>query len=1399
MDKPDEDRKVSAAAKDERTERRPRGHMTFPPPGPLITTGNLAQHWRDWRQIWNAYEVVAGLTEETSEYRIATFVTCIGQDALKIYNPLPFQRPQDKMNMTIVLDLMERHCIGESNVIYDRFRFNRRDQEEHEGFEEYMTALQELVQKCSFGTMEDELLRDRIVCGIRDGALRRQLLQRKALTLPQCRYMCRASEATAKQVKIMEKEDKIHAVQQKTVTTASRFKTAKSSSGSTANCVYCGFGHKKGRSNCQAFGKTCMECGKMNHFAQVCRQKGQKPVKSRVQQFQDENNTTDSSDEDPLVMTVTLSPDQESVNAVSGPSGQFQRQIFATLLVHKKPVRFQLDTGATCNVICKSDVPDGVTIEPTRQVLSMYSNDKIKPVGKCRLVVRNPKTSRRYIGEFVVIQEGFTAILGAKSVQAMGMITVEYEKIQAVTKQQPTTTTTTTVVDSDTPTEKEAIFATYPAVFEGEVGLFPGQLHLELDPAARGVQLPLRKVPIAMKPLLQEELQRLAHLDVIKKIEKPTDWVSHIVLVKKANGKIRVCLDPKPLNQALKRPRYPVPTLDDILPELARARVFSIADVRNGFWHIAFDDESSELTTFSTPFGCYRWKRWPFGVSPAPEVFQMKLHQLLEGLPGVFAIADDILITGEGSSEVEATADHDRKLHAFLQRCQQNGIKLNKEKFRHRLTSVSYMGHLLTADGLKPDRQKVQAILDMPKPTDVSGIRRVLGVVNYLSRFTENLADLCRPLRQLTDKDNAWEWTHEHDIAFTKLKEAMSAIPVLRYFDPTVPITLQCDASSTVLGAVLLQQDQPVAYASRALTATEVNYAQIEKELLAILFGLERFHHYTYGVPVTVQSDHQPLQTISRKPLHTAPKRLQRMLLRLQRYLVTINYRQGKHMHIADTLSRAYLQDTSEQDEPLEVLQFREELQASDMRQALDISETAKLEIQRETAGDRNLQDLMLVVQQGCTDSKDILPDTVRPYFAIRDEIAVHEGLVFRGNRVIIPQGMRRKTLHKIHRSHIGVNGCIRRARDSLYWPRMAADIKTFVSQCETCRSLEQKQPKETLICHEYPTRPWAKVASDLCSLDGRDYLITVDYFSNFAEVDKVTDATSGGIIELLKQQFAPHGIPDTIMTDNGPQFASTTFRAFTNDWQFRHITSSPAYPQSNGKVENAIKTVKRLFKRALRAGDDPWLVLLAFRNTPTENLQTSPNQRLFCRRTKTQLPIVEQLLQPAVIHDQAKGIKQSKEKQTEAYNKAARDLPVLTAGQTVRMQPREGKTEWKKAKVTRVLPYRSYEVVASDGRTYRRNRRHLRSSQEPGPQFLKEAPPTDCDIPPCEDRSSKVRSREHRQQSLGSSSPAELKEPLPPELPGTSPTANGQQPAQTITRSGRTVKSPSYLQDYVW
>ena len=262
----------------------------------------------------------------------------------------------------------------------------------------------------------------------------------------------------------------------------------------------------------------------------------------------------------------------------------------------------------------------------------------------------------------------------------------------------------------------------------------------------------------------------------------------------------------------------------------------------------------------------------PFGISPAPEYFQSTLDQAIENLPGVKTIADDILIYGEGETQEEAIRDHDQKLIKLLQRCREKGITLNKEKFKMKLTEIPYIGHLLTQNGLKPDPSKVEAILNMSKPTDLKAVQRLVGLVNYLTKFLKKLADICEPLRQLTRKEMEWEWTEVHDVAFEKIKEAVTTAPVLRYFDPNEETVLQCDASDTGLGASLMQKGQPVAYASRSLIDTERNYAQIEKELLAIVFGTEKFNQYTYGRRVIVESDHKPLETIYKKPLVSAPK-----------------------------------------------------------------------------------------------------------------------------------------------------------------------------------------------------------------------------------------------------------------------------------------------------------------------------------------------------------------------------------------------------------------------------------------------------------------------------------------------------------------------------------------------
>lgn len=234
--------------------------------------------------------------------------------------------------------------------------------------------------------------------------------------------------------------------------------------------------------------------------------------------------------------------------------------------------------------------------------------------------------------------------------------------------------------------------------------------------------------------------------DIIAPVTTPTRWVSSLVVVPKKDGKIRLCLDPKDLNQVIQREHYPLPTIEDVATHLHGAKVFTKLDVRNGFWHIKLDESSSYLTTFNTPFGRYRWKRMPFGIRSAPEIFQRRMHELIEGMPHVEVVADDFVVVGYGETLEQATRDHDQNLMGFLQLCQDRGLKLHIEKLTLKQTEVSFIGHVANGDGLRVDPDKVKAIHDMPAPTDKAGVQRLLGMVQYLSKFLPNLSDMTKPL-----------------------------------------------------------------------------------------------------------------------------------------------------------------------------------------------------------------------------------------------------------------------------------------------------------------------------------------------------------------------------------------------------------------------------------------------------------------------------------------------------------------------------------------------------------------------------------------------------------------------------------------------------------------------------
>lgn len=211
----------------------------------------------------------------------------------------------------------------------------------------------------------------------------------------------------------------------------------------------------------------------------------------------------------------------------------------------------------------------------------------------------------------------------------------------------------------------------------------------------------------------------------------------------------------------------------------------------------------------------------PFGISSAPEVFQRHMHEVIEGLQGIEVVADDFVAVGFGETLEQATCNHDDHLEAFLQHCGEKNLKFNDTKFKLRMQEVPFIGHVPTANGLCVDPHKVQAIMEVPQPDDVTAIQRLLGLAQYISKFLPHLSDITKPLRELTQKDIEWTWDLAQQNALETLKKAVSSTPVLWYYNPQEEVTLQCDASQSGLGAAMLQNGQPVAYASRALAPAE--------------------------------------------------------------------------------------------------------------------------------------------------------------------------------------------------------------------------------------------------------------------------------------------------------------------------------------------------------------------------------------------------------------------------------------------------------------------------------------------------------------------------------------------------------------------------------------------------
>ena len=424
----------------------------------------------------------------------------------------------------------------------------------------------------------------------------------------------------------------------------------------------------------------------------------------------------------------------------------------------------------------------------------------------------------------------------------------------------------------------------YPNSFD-RLGSLKGAYNIRVDPThAR------RKVPIESNEAIDKELDYLIEEEIIMEQVEPTPWVSSVTFPRKLNGEVRVCLDPSNLNKAIIREHHKPMTVEEIAHELAGVTVYTKADALKAFLQIHLTHEASLLTTFNSHRGWLRFLWMPFGDKMSQNMFQLQMDAILEQCPGVIGIHDDMVIFGVDQQ------DHDANLINLLNICQKEGLVLNSKKLELQRERVTFFGAEYSAQGMHPDPKKVQGITEMTAPKDKQQLQSFLGMVNYMGTFIPNLSHHTELLRAMLKKDNVFHWEDQQTRSFQQVKTliAKANTTPLRYYDRNLPVTVQVDASLRGLGACLIQQhkgkDQPIAFASKSLRNAETRYANIERELLAIVFACQQFSTYLLGRSFVAESDHKPLEMIAMKNLVNVPPHLQRMLLELQRYNVTIKY-----------------------------------------------------------------------------------------------------------------------------------------------------------------------------------------------------------------------------------------------------------------------------------------------------------------------------------------------------------------------------------------------------------------------------------------------------------------------------------------------------------------------------
>ena len=879
----------------------------------------------------------------------------------------------------------------------------------------------------------------------------------------------------------------------------------------------------------------------------------------------------------------TGSPHRVSIDSTSAEVRNFRKEWWTQVTIGRAGYYMKVDTGARVNVISLADLSrlgySLADLQPSRLWLVGFNTNIVHPLGALSAVLCVNGVSITTV--FHVVEKCSNPLLCLTDAERLGLVQLD---------------------TSCAPPPRLAPVAEFNA-YKYEA------ISLQLKDNAVPRQFPCRKIPLALQPRVREELAMMVRDGIVYPVTDPSPWCHPLQIAYKPDGRLRLCMDPRYLNQYLERAIFPFPSMDEVFSSVQGSCYFSKIDLTWGFWNLKLDLASQHLCTFITPWGVYRYARLPFGVSPAPEVFHRVIGDVIRDIPGTIHFIDDILV------HAPTLADHDARLHLVLTRLRTAGFAVSDTKCVIRQASVVFLGHKISGSAIEPDPAKVSALRAMLPPTNASELRGFMGFANFLAPYVPQFSTLTEPLRRLQSGKVLFRWTADQQQAFECLKEYFSTGPCLVPFDDTLPVTLATDASTSGLGGVLLQNNRPVLYVARSLAPAEHRYSTIELELLAMAFALRRTHFYTFGRPVHILTDHNSLLGLVKSDLDTMTVRLRRFLERLLPYDLTWSYLPGKDNVIPDYLSRKVrIPPTGVDIAEAEIFACADERLA---RLLLG----GGLFYQR--VAEVGLRDPLFTYLRDC-----ILSEWPRRcpahvpglsgYWPSRYKLRVCGSFILtQDDRVCVPVALYPDALALLHTGHPGIQGMCAKGRRVLYWPGWSRDVQHFVLSCAPCSQAVQSHPREPLFFDLPPEFPGDQVAADHFLYHGKTYLVMVDAFSSFPFLFPCSGAGTAPLLLAAQTVFLQTGLPRVFVSDGGKAFVSTEFQAFLASCSVRHRKSTAEYAQSNGLAERAVRTLKTLRAKC----SSPMALfhaILELQNTPRGDCRLSPAEIFLGRRQRT-------------------------------------------------------------------------------------------------------------------------------------------------------------------------------------